>query len=59
MENLTQMDDVTILNALFAIAAIESDEYSELTWQDEQDYQSLDWEMFKRMGRNGHNICRN
>ena len=49
MENLNNMDDTTILNALFAIAAIESDEYSELTWQDEQDYQSLDWEMSKRV----------
>ena len=59
MENLTKLSDVTILNALFDIAAIEADKYGELTWQDEQDYQALDWEMFKRMGRNGHNISRN
>ena len=49
MENLTQLDDVTILNALFDIAAIESDEYGELTWQDEQDYQALDWGLEKRV----------
>jgi hypothetical protein len=45
MQNLTQMDDVAILNALFDIAAIEADEYGELTWQDEQDYQQLDREL--------------
>jgi hypothetical protein len=52
MLSLTQMDDVTILNALFDIAAIEADEYGELTWQDEQDYQKLDWELSKRMENN-------
>ena len=50
MENLTQMDNVTILNALFDIAAIEADKYGELTWQDEQDYLALDWEIYKRLG---------
>jgi hypothetical protein len=53
MKNLTQMDDTTILNALFDIAAIEADEYGELTWQDEQDYQALDFELYKRMGDRG------
>ena len=57
MENLTQMDDVTILNAFFAIAAIEADEYGELTLQDEQDYLMLDWEIYERAGNNGRNIC--
>jgi hypothetical protein len=36
MQNLQNMDDTTILNALFAIAAIEADEYSESTWQDDR-----------------------
>jgi len=55
MENLTKLSDTTILNVLFDIAAIEADEYGELTWQDEQDYQALDWEMSKRMGTWGCN----
>jgi len=46
MESLQNMDDTTILNALFDIAAIEAE--GELTLQDEQDYQELDWEMSKR-----------
>jgi hypothetical protein len=54
MENLTKLSDTTILNALFAIAAIEADEYGELTWQDEQDYWKLDWELYNRMGHGGH-----
>jgi len=53
MENLTKLSDTTILNALFDIAAIEADEYGELTWQDEQDYQKLDMELYKRLGDRG------
>jgi len=49
MENLTKLSDTAILNALFAIAAIEADEYGELTWQDEYDYLALDWELEKRV----------
>ena len=54
MENLSSMSDTTILNALFAIAAVEADgngEYGDgLTLQDEQEYQRLDWELSKRKG---------
>ena len=57
MENLSSMSDVTILNALFDIAAVEANgngEYGEgLTQQDEQEYQRLDWELSKRMGKWG------
>jgi len=53
MENLTQLSDTTILNALFDIAAIEAEEYGELTWQDEQDYRKLDMELYKRLGDRG------
>jgi hypothetical protein len=50
MENLTKLSDTILLNALFAIAAIEADGYGELTLQDEQDYQKLDTELYKRLG---------
>jgi len=50
---LSQMSDTAILNALFDIAAVEANgngEYGEgLTWQDEQEYQRLDWELGKRI----------
>jgi len=57
MENLNSMSDTTIINTLFDIAAIEADEYGELTLQDEQDYLMLDWEIYERAGNNGRNIC--
>lgn len=57
MENISSMDDTAILNALFDIAAVEANsngEYGEeLTWQDEQEYQRLDWELYRRMGDGG------
>jgi len=57
MENLSSMDDITILNALFDIAVVEANgngEYGEgLTQQDEQEYQRLDWELSKRVKLNG------
>jgi hypothetical protein len=53
MENLTKLSDTILLNALFAIAAIEADGYGELTLQDEQDYQKLDTELYKRLGDRG------
>mgnify|MGYP001592050465 CR=1 FL=1 len=49
MENLSSMSDTAILNALFNIAAVEANG-DELTLQDEQDYQRLDWELSKRIG---------
>ena len=57
MENLSSMSDTAILNALFDIAAVEANsngEYGEkLTLQDEQEYQRLDWELSKRVGKWG------
>ena len=54
---LSQMSDTAILNALFDIAAVEANgdgEYGEeLTLQDEQEYQRLDWELSKRIGKWG------
>ena len=53
---LSQMSDTAILNALFDIAAVEANsngEYGEeLTLQDEQEYQRLDWELSKRVCKN-------
>jgi hypothetical protein len=53
MEHLSSMDDTVILNALFDIAEVEANgngEYGdELTLQDEQEYQKLDWELGKRV----------
>ena len=49
---LSQMSDTAILNALFDIAAVEGSG-DELTWQDEQEYQRLDWELYKRRGNGG------
>jgi hypothetical protein len=57
MLNLTQLSDTAIINALFAIAVIEADEYGELTWQDERDYQALNWELDERLGRMGDRGC--
>jgi len=49
---LSEMSDTAILNALFSIAAVEANsngEYGdELSEQDEQEYQRLDWELSKR-----------
>jgi len=53
MENISSMDDTAILNALFDIAAVEANG-EKLTLQDEQDYEELDWELYKRMGDNVH-----
>jgi len=57
MENLSSMSDTAILNALFDIAEVEANgngEYGdELTLQDEQEYQRLDVELYRRMGNNG------
>ena len=59
MENLSNLSDTAILNALFDIAAVEVDgngeygEYGEgLSEQDEQEYQRLDWELSKRVCKN-------
>jgi hypothetical protein len=54
MENLTKLSDTAILNALFDIAAIEADEYGELTWQDEQDYKALNKELDRRSHGRSH-----
>ena len=55
MENLSQMSDTAILNALFDIAAVETNgngEYGEgLTLQDEREYQRLDGVLYKRMSK--------
>ena len=49
MENLSSMSDTAILNALFAIAAVEANGNGDkLSEQDEQEYQKLDWELSKR-----------
>jgi hypothetical protein len=52
MENISSMSGTAILNALFDIAAVEANG-EELDWQDEQEYQILDGELGKRVGKWG------
>jgi hypothetical protein len=46
------MSNTAILNALFDIAEVEANG-AKLTLQDEQEYQKLDWELVKRINKNG------
>ena len=47
MENLSNLSDTAILNALFAIAAVEANGDG-LSEQDEQDYSKLEVELSNR-----------